>query len=209
MQPNIIINADDYGLAKRFNEGILNLARKKIITSVSVMINRNFINAQELLALQNFSIGLHLELNSKTTRKEIEEQIKKFLTLFQCLPSHLDGHKHCHLTKPNLPLILEIAKKLNFPVRSHFSEDQKIIQKAKVKTPDRFISWHPKRKKKFLQKLDQIQSGTTELVCHPGYFDKNCKYPYNRQREAEMKILKSKEFQKILKNYKQINYRSF
>lgn len=208
MHPHIIVNADDYGLAREFNRGIIQLARKNIITNTSVMIRRKFVNAQELKKLPNISIGLHLELEEKAAQKEIEKQVDIFLKLFKRPPSHLDGHRHCHLTEKNLPLVLSVAKRFNLPVRSRFPEDRKIIKKT-VKTPSKFISWHPKRKQKLFRSLDQLQNSFTELVCHPGYFDKNCKYPYNRQREEEMKILESEEFQKRLRRFKKANYLSF
>lgn len=78
MTNKIIINADDYGLSKKFNEGILELAEKEIISSVAVMINRKYIKPSDLLNFKNISIGLHLELREKTSLKEIEDQIKKF-----------------------------------------------------------------------------------------------------------------------------------
>lgn len=170
------------------------------------MMRRNPINASELKKYRNISIGLHLELKEKDTIREIESQLKDFVKKFGQLPSHLDGHKHMHLTVKNLPKVIKIAKKYGLPLRSYLPEDRKIIRKADIVTPDLFISWHPKRKPELWKKLENIKPGTTELVCHPGHYDKKSKSSYNRQREKELKILKSREFKKLLKKYQLINY---
>lgn len=206
MQKYIIINADDYGLSPLFNKGILELAQKNIISSISVMIKRKYANTKELKNLKNISLGLHLELQEKDTQKEIESQLKKFKTKLGQLPSHLDGHKHLHLTKHNLPLVIKIAKKYKLPVRSHLDKDHMILKKSGIKTPDIFISWHPKRREKLFKKLAEIKQKKAELVCHPGYCDKKLKLSYNKQREEELQTLKSRRFKKILNNFKLINY---
>lgn len=205
----LIINADDFGLARNFNKGILELAQKNIVTSTTVMVKRDFINVEKLKSIDNISIGLHLELKKRSDKKEIEKQVKLFLKLFNQLPSHIDGHQHCHLEKENLSLVIDAAKKFNVPVRSRFPEDRKIIRASNVKTPDEFISWHPERKEKLFEKLEKFSKETAELVCHPGYYDSSCDYPYNKRREEELKILKSNEFQEKIKKFNLINYTDF
>lgn len=202
----IIINADDYGLSKEFNGGILELAGKRIISSITVMINRKYVKPLDLLTFKNISVGLHLELKEKASLEEIESQVKKFKNKFKKIPSHLDGHKHCHLTKNNLPKVIRIAQRYNLPVRSKLTQDRKMLREYKIKTPDRFISWHPKRKERFFNRIKNIKSPACEIVCHPGYFDKNYKHSYNKQREQELRILKSGEFKTIIKKYKSVNY---
>jgi predicted glycoside hydrolase/deacetylase ChbG (UPF0249 family) len=208
MKKNLIINADDYGLSKQFNKGILELIEKEIVTSTTVMIKRKFINPKDLLSHKNISIGLHLELSLETPRKEIENQIKIFRKLFGRFPSHLDGHKYYHLLPGNFSKVLKIAKKYKLPVRSASSVDRKIMRKAGVKTPDQFISWHPDRKEKLFKDLKNARGKTIELLCHPGYFDPKSSSSYNGQRGKELKILKSKHFEKLLKNLGLISYSS-
>lgn len=173
------------------------------------MINRKFVKTSDFKKFKNISVGLHLELKEKSNIKNIEAQLKKFRRKFGCPPSHLDGHKHCHLTDNNIYKVIKVAKKYNFPVRSRFPKDRKILKKYKIKTPDNFISWHPKRTKALLKKMEKIKLQTVEMVCHPGYFDKNSRSSYNLQREKEMNFLKSKKFQKALKKFKIINYYEF
>ncbi|MDD5489081.1 MAG: ChbG/HpnK family deacetylase [Candidatus Moranbacteria bacterium] len=202
----IIINADDYGLSKQFNRGILELIERGIVTSTTVMIKRKFINPKDLLKHKNISIGLHLELSLETPAKEIENQIKIFRKLFGRFPSHLDGHKYYHLLPGNFSKVLKIAKKYKLPVRSASSIDQKMMQAAGIKTPDQFISWHPNRKEKLFKNLKSARGETIELLCHPGYYDSKATTSYNKQREKELKALESQHFEKILENFTPINY---
>lgn len=39
-----IVTADDYGLSPKFNEGILEAASNKLITSISMMVDRDYLN---------------------------------------------------------------------------------------------------------------------------------------------------------------------
>jgi chitin disaccharide deacetylase len=202
----IIINADDYGLSKKFNKGILELIKKGLVTSTTVMVKKEFVEPKDLLRYKNISIGLHLELLLETPEKDIKNQIEKFRKLFGMLPSHLDGHRYYHLLPGNFSKVLKIAKKYKLPVRSASSVDRKTMKDYEIKTPNQFISWHPDRKNKLFKDLRNIMAGTTELLCHPGYFDPKAKTSYNLQREAELKILKSKQFENLIRSFDLITY---
>jgi len=169
------------------------------------MIRRNNINPSDL-DFDKISIGLHLELDNKEIEKEIKDQYKKFIELFDKKPSHIDSHQHKHLTENNLPKVVNLCKKYNLRLRLKEDKDRQIIKSNNIKTPNKYISRYPKRKEKLFSKLEDNQTEITEMVCHPGYFDKNCDYPCNRKREEELEILKSKEFNKIISQYKLINY---
>lgn len=202
----LIINADDYGLSAKFNKGILELIGKGIVTSTTVMVNKKFIQPKYLLRHANVSVGLHLELPFETSAKDIESQITKFRKLFGRLPSHLDGHRYFHLLHSNFPKVLKIAQKYDLPVRSTCPADRKIMRRLKVKTPNHYISWHPARKNKLFEDLKNIEDGTTELLCHPGHFDAKVIASYNKQRGAEMKIMKSTEFRNLIRSFYLVNY---
>lgn len=202
----LIVNADDYGLGKLFNAGIIELAQAGIVTSISVMIKRQPVEVKELLSLKNVSIGLHLELGNNSEAREIENQIELFSEKFGKLPSHLDGHQHCHLTADNIENVISVAKKYNLPVRSKSIVDRLLLTKNQLKTPDNFISWHPKRAKEMLSALENETARVCELVCHPGYYDKNADVLYNESREKELEFLKSDAFENISKKFEKISY---
>lgn len=204
----IIINADDYGLSKEFNRGIVELIREGLVKSVTVMINRKHIFPKELTKFPNLSIGLHLEMYDLKGKNSFEAQIKKFKSVFKMLPSHLDGHQHCHLKKENRKKVIKLALKYSLPVRSRYFKGRADLRLNNIKTPGRFIAWHPKKKDDFFKRINLIKEGVVEIVCHPGYFDKKYSIKkYNQQREKELKILKSPDFRKILTKFKLINYK--
>jgi len=203
---NLIINADDYGLSPLFNQGIVELVEKKIISSFSVMIRRKFIDKIWLKNLKKISIGLHLELKLEDSAQEIELQINSFKEILGQLPSHLDSHKHTHFTEKNLPRIITIAKKYSLPIRSYKSVNRKPIKSAGLKTPDAFIGWHPERIRVLENDFEKLRVPTAEFVCHPGYYDKNSISSYNKQREQELNFLTSTVFKKLIKKFKKITY---
>jgi chitin disaccharide deacetylase len=205
----LIINADDYGLDRKFNRGIIELVKKGIVTSVSVMVNKKYVYPKEVASLKNISIGLHLELKEKDTANSTEKQVRKFKKIFNQEPSHLDGHKHCHITQANIKSVIKIAKKYNLPVRSRLREDRKILKTNCIKTPGLFLGWHPKRKEVLFKRLKEDKSSIAELVCHPGYYSVANTSSYNRQRQAEFKILKSRTFRQLLGRFTLINYNEF
>jgi len=202
----LIINADDYGMSPLFNKGILELAEKRIISSLSVMIKKNYLEKEKLEALKNISIGLHLELEEKDSIEEIESQLKSFQEKLGFLPSHLDSHHHMHLTEENLPKTIRVAKKYNLPVRSYLSANRKKIKLAVIRTADGYIDWHPQRIEILEKDFSKLEIPVAEMVCHPGYYDKNSTSPYNERRQQELDFLKSDRFKKMIKNFELINY---
>ncbi|HRT81963.1 MAG TPA: ChbG/HpnK family deacetylase [Oscillospiraceae bacterium] len=63
----LIINADDFGVNEPTNRAIVELFESKLITSSSLLtVAKNSEQACDLSANQNFSLGVHLTLNSDT-----------------------------------------------------------------------------------------------------------------------------------------------
>lgn len=206
VRPQLIITADDYGMSPLFNRGIEELASLGLITEVSVMIKRPYLEPRHLDALK-VPIGLHLELKEGSSLQEITAQIHAFRKKFRELPAYLDGHQHQHLTAKNLPLILAVAKKFHLPIRSRYPEDRSLIKKSGISTSDNFISWHPTRISILQTHLVEAQRySASELVVHPGYYDVHCSYPYNREREAEFGFLQSPPFQEMIAPFILTNY---
>lgn len=205
-QPKLIITADDYGMSPLFNRGIEELAFLGLITGISVMIKRPFIEAAKL-PFPNLSLGLHLELEEISSKKEITAQIASFQQKFGKLPEYLDGHQHKHLNPKNLTLVASAARHFSLPVRSRFDEDRKVLQQRHIITPDHFISWHPDRLSVLAERLATAKNfPLSELVVHPGYFDPACDYPYNQERESEILFLKSDQFQKLISPFRLVSY---
>ena len=79
----IIINADDFGMSRVFNEIILDLLAKEFIKSTSVLVTRG-LNDQldqierlkEIMEQKDISVGLHLESDKDNLAGSVEN-IKK------------------------------------------------------------------------------------------------------------------------------------
>lgn len=204
--PKIIIAADDYGMSPRFNAGILELAQSGIVTSISVMIGRKYIGKADLLSL-SVALGLHLEIDPVSSYQEVVAQIKRFAKRFGRLPAYLDGHQHQHITPENIGYVIRAAKRFSLPVRSRFPVDREALRQGGILTPDNFVSWHPERIPVLIDRLKKARGyPISELVTHPGYADKNCPYPYNKERYRELKLLKSARFQEILTDFSSTDY---
>ncbi len=204
--PKLIITADDYGMSPLFNRGIEELASLGLLTGVSVMIKRPFVDPAHL-SFPDLSLGLHLELEERSCPEAINSQIYCFRKKFGKLPAYFDGHQHRHLTPHNFHLVMETAASFSLPVRSRFSEDRNKLLERNIFTPHNFISWHPNRLPTLQERIKAAGLiSLSELVVHPGYFDPTCNYPYNKQRETELSFLKSPSFQELITPFELASY---
>ena len=104
----VIINADDFGYSKIFNEEILKLAKNKKITGISVMVdyfkdNTTSIQYEEIKKYKDI-LGLHVDfeninLNEISFEDEIIRQYNLFIDTFDIHPHFLDMHKYLHKIK--------------------------------------------------------------------------------------------------------------
>ena len=204
----LIINADDFGMSKIFNEKILELLKKKFIKSTSVMINRltddQDKQIKKLIKLydrKKISIGLHLEFDlERPLRTQIQEQYQKFTSIFGFKPTHLDIHKF-----PTIDMVKSLnnfAEKYNLAVRN-------MNLKSKTKQTSH-IAFLPKKLdideiKSFIQNMKDGYS--YELITHPGEYDPNCTSTLNEKRKIEYEnIIAIQDFLKNYKNIKIISY---
>ena len=113
--------ADDFGLNKDVDEGILQLLQQKKLNAVSVMsLNVNPVSVVKLRAYAStVKIGLHLDLFSRpfcllsrtAIEVEIERQVRFFYSQFGCYPSFYDGHMHCHIYPVIRGVLLKVVAK--------------------------------------------------------------------------------------------------
>lgn len=210
----IIINADDFGLSKNFNEGVIYCAERKLITSTTVMIDRTYVDKETIIKIKGLSIGLHLEFkdieNIKNIEEAISKQYNKFLKIFGKKPSHIDGHRGCFVYNPKILIeVIKLAKKEGFAIRSDQLAQNKKIKNAGVKTTDSGLMWITYRKPtEIMNSLNRLKDGTYELICHPGYYDPKSNSSLNKERENDIRFLESEKFQNWIKKreVKLINY---
>ena len=133
----LIINADDFGVSKAVNAGILQAHENNIVTSTCIMSNgKQFDDAINKLP-QSLDLGIHLNLswgkalttgkkldkhtqykllikkgNKSFIERELRAQIGKVLDL-GIKPSHLNSHQHIHAFSPVKEITIKLAKEYN------------------------------------------------------------------------------------------------
>jgi predicted glycoside hydrolase/deacetylase ChbG (UPF0249 family) len=213
----IIINADDFGYSKIFNEKILELLEKGFVKSTTVLIKRVGKDQSgqtkrliELHESKKIGVGLHLDLDlEKPTRPGIEEQYRKFVSVFGFTPSHLDVHKIIG-NKPVVEEINRFAEEHGLPVRNHG-----IPSNAKHTTHEVLLASGVAGGKAWNLKLDDLTAflqglkdgSSCEIATHPGDYDPGSKSGLNKERRADYEnIIKLQDFLKSHKNFKIISY---
>jgi hypothetical protein len=144
-----------------------------------------------------------IELNLVHVYDEWCAQIDGFLETGTHLLSHLDSHQDIsYLREDIFEVMLLLAKKYSVPVRyppeEVYREDYdplSVLETYEVRHPDRTItSFHNTRvsREYLIQIFQSLPYGTTEILCHPGYSDKELSRisSYTTTREQELIILK-------------------
>lgn len=188
----LILNADDFGMSKVFNEVILDLIKDNKVSSTSVMVNdiTDEMNEQinELIRLKktkNISVGLHLDFYSISYDEEIQEQYDKFLSIFDFTPDHIDKHRS-RIHNESLSNLIKFSIKNNIPCRNKGP-----VTKEVKTTTERFCGTFVKfeKVKEWLNTLKD--NNYYEIYFHPGKYDPNCDSSLNKDREKDVeKILK-------------------
>jgi chitin disaccharide deacetylase len=205
----LVVNADDFGLTSGVNRGIIEAHERGLVTSASLMVRA--LAAAEAASYAKFhatlGLGLHLDLaewfyrdgqwlaayevintsDSSAVREECERQLARFEELVHRPPTHLDSHQHLHLSEPVRSIMIEIAARLQVPLRSctpnltyfggfygQTTEAEPYLEGISRQLLVRFIS--------------NLAPGWTELGCHPGYAD-GLDSVYLLEREEEVRVL--------------------
>ncbi len=208
MTKYLIINADDFGMSKIFNSIILDLIKKDLIKSTTVMVNRvtndqrkQFDQLISLSKKKNLSIGLHLEFEGQDYSSQIKKQYNLFKEILKINPSHFDVHK-AHSFTDSFSGVAKFCKKNNLPLRNSGSFDKEIMmtsEKAFFGSIEDFI-----KIEEWIKNLKDDEY--YEILFHPGKFDPNCKSSLNKDRERDVKHIK--KLNKLLKknNIKLVSY---
>ncbi len=125
-------------------------------------------------------------------RQELQAQVDAFLSLTEDrTPTHLDSHHHVHRHPKVLGVVLELAGALSIPIRPLHPEP---LVQVRIAHPDRFIGdtyFSSEGRERLLRHLGGLHSGTTEIMCHPGYADEELHQVsrWVEAREQELAVL--------------------
>jgi len=136
-------------------------------------------------------------------KAEWRAQIESFIAAAGTPPTHLDSHHHSsYFTAELFELMLEMAVEYDCPIRRNTAAEltdtdkrvADLMTKTSVRQPDNFIDDfydEGATRENLLRIINNLQDGTSELMCHPGHVDGAFakESVYNFQRERELKIL--------------------
>jgi len=187
----LIVTADDFGISRGVNRGIVEAHREGILTSTSLMVSRPA--AVEAAALGRacpaLSVGLHLELDpgAPDLPTQLDRQLGRFTELVGAPPTHVDSHHDVHRDPRVLPHVRAWADRFSVPVRGW---------SAVRHLPKFYGQWGGETHLEqisvagLLRLLDaELGPGVTELTCHAGYVDEGLASSYTVEREAELRTL--------------------
>jgi predicted glycoside hydrolase/deacetylase ChbG (UPF0249 family) len=188
----LIVTADDFGISRGINSGIVEAHLRGVVTSTSLMVDRPASEEAVALAQQcpRLSLGLHLELDGvdpKNVLAEIERQQMRFVELVGSAPTHVDTHHDLHRDPKVLPPLLAWGRRIKVPVRGH----------SEVRYLSKFYGrWGGETDldhigvDALLRLLDEeVGEGMTELNCHPGHPEPGFPSSYAAEREVEVRTL--------------------
>lgn len=143
-QCRLIVNADDFGLTRGVNQGIVEAFTGGIVCSTTLMANAPAFDHAAALAreYENLDVGCHLmlvqgealalpggklpdsvpqllaRLASSLSIDLVEAEFTAQITKLRDAgiePTHLDTHKHTHLAPPVLEALLRVARRFEIP----------------------------------------------------------------------------------------------
>jgi len=199
MSKYLIINADDFGMSEVFNRVILDLIKKDLIKSTTVMIDRVTENQKKqfdvlinLSKSKNLSIGLHLEFKDSDYLTQIKSQYKKFKDILGFKPSHIDIHK-AHGLKNSFFDVAEFCRENDLPLRNSGVFHQGVKSTYTEAFLGSIADFNGIK-----EWVKSFEDGKYyEILFHPGQFDPNCESSLNKDRERDVKHIHN--LNKILK----------
>ncbi len=150
--------------------------------------------------------------NPNELKAEWRAQIEKFLATGATI-DHFDSHHHtAYYTETSFGLLLDLAHEYNVPIRRpralHEHNDrapftERLLSQKPTRCPETFItSFYDEgvTLSNFLDILNALPEGITEIMSHPGYVDEEIlrDSSYNRKREAELAILTAPEARQLV-----------
>jgi hypothetical protein len=165
----LIINADDFGMSRGVNLGILDGFKRGVVTSSTIMMNMPYAEEAVRLAIENrLDVGIHLVLTAgkplstdvptltgndgnfkkrnvqlqEYNLEEVEREFRKQVERalrMGLVPTHIDSHHHIHGEAGISEIVGDLARELKVPIRVM---NRKQIPEAfrDLKSPDKMVS---------------------------------------------------------------------
>lgn len=204
----LVVNADDLGLSRGVNAGIVEAHERGVVTSASLMVRQSAAEAGARCAERHpaLAIGLHLDLGQwdyeqgewatayercdledpGAVEAECRAQVEAFRGLLGRDPTHVDSHQHVHTSEPVATVAAKIAAGLGVPLRGtgeYRYEGSFYGQDGRGEPyPAGITVAH------LVELIESLPAGWTEIGCHPGR-DAEGLSSYGAEREVEIEAL--------------------
>jgi predicted glycoside hydrolase/deacetylase ChbG (UPF0249 family) len=237
MSFRLIVNADDFGLTRGVNDGIVDAHLRGIVTATTLMAHgAAFDHAVELArANPSLDVGVHLVLWDDTAlpqrlplfvMRAMKMSTAEITRLFSeqiarvrsagIAPSHVDTHKHTHTLPHVTRAMLAAAREhgIAWVRRPLFRPAWRPPQDMRATDHFAGLDLTGKMTRASLGRtLERLREGLTELMCHPGYNDADLTASPTRltaSRAAEIDALTAPEIRELLaaKGVALVNYRN-
>jgi chitin disaccharide deacetylase len=193
----LIVNGDDFGLARGVNEGIVEAHTNGILTSTSLMVLGSAASEAAAVARSHpkLSIGLHFVEDAAGDLDDPAEaersfcaQLERFRQLIGRNPTHVDSHHHVHAANDRIGIFRALVEPLGIPLRG----DGQVPYVGGF-----WPEWEPGVRnldyirRPFLRHLvdTEVGEGFTELGCHPARVTEDLHSSYLHERELELQTL--------------------
>jgi predicted glycoside hydrolase/deacetylase ChbG (UPF0249 family) len=201
MTRHVIFNADDFGVSKGVNRGIVECHAGGVLTSTSLIVYGAAARDAARLAGAHprLAVGLHWDLDGvrsapvprtdpTAVRAELERQLALAVELLGRQPTHLDSHHHVHRAPEVETAAREIAARAGLPLRGlsgvlyiggFYAQWTPGVDELEHVGVDALIA--------ILR--DELGDAWSEIGCHPGYVEADFRSSYRAGREAELATL--------------------
>lgn len=192
----LIVNADDFGLSRGVNAGIVDAHATGIVTSTSLMVDRPGAEDAAQLSHQHpaLSVGLHfddqgVDLDDRAQiPRAFAAQLERFRQLVGAEPTHVDSHHHSHAPPDRITLFSELVAPLGVPLR-HAGRVRYLGgywgQSERGATDLSRVS-----REALLELIQtEVGDGLNELGCHPARVTGDFASSYLEERATELATL--------------------
>jgi len=143
--------------------------------------------------------------------EELEAQVERFRKLFGRLPSHFDFHHHLHEDRRIFEIAVQCSLAARRPLRisRHMTPRiRNLYRQNKIPLTGRLwtdlSARHAWSSRSLLRALRQMRPGFHEIMCHPGYVDRDLRKisSFAELRERELSAFCDKEVLKEIRRRK-------
>jgi len=143
----------------------------------------------------------NVEANPKELYMEWKAQIELFIALANKLPTHVDSHHHVHMNPVHHEAVLKLTQEYDLPVRQTSRHHS---QKINTDYEDAYFYgdfYGDSLSMKSITDVFDLDKEIVEIMCHPAYLDQATydSSNYRLPRMTEMKILRSQELRRFVK----------